>query len=90
MILEHGEYDLPELFGALLARLREHLQGMDRHVEVLEVLIQRGLWNNVASRRLLQNPSIGTITVSVQITSIGDAMQFKSGRQLAGQAGVGT
>ncbi len=39
MILEHGEYDLPELFGALLARLREHLQG-GPHVEVLEVLIQ--------------------------------------------------
>ena len=87
-ILEDGENGLPDAFRALLHRLGEHLQALGRHVEELEVQIQ--LWHrgNAASQRLAQIPGIGPITASALVATIGDARNFRSGRQLAAWLGL--
>jgi transposase len=87
-ILEDAENGLPGLFRALLARLGEHLQILDRHVEELEAQIQLWHRDNATSRRLAQIPGIGPITASALAASIGDAKQFKGGRQLAAWLGL--
>lgn len=87
-ILEDGENELPGPFRALLHRLGEHLQVLDRHVGELEVQIQIWHQHNPMSRCLAQIPGIGPITASALAASIGDAKSFTSGRQLAAWLGL--
>jgi len=87
-ILEDAENGLPGLFRALLVRLGEHLQTLDRHVEELEAQIQLWHRSNATSRRLAQIPGIGPITASALAASISDGKQFKNGRQLAAWLGL--
>jgi transposase len=87
-ILEDGENDLPGSFRRLILRLLDHLKALDRQVGELETEI--GLWhkNNAASQKLAKIPGIGPITASAVSASIGDARNFKSGRQLAAWLGI--
>ena len=87
-ILEDGENDLPGSFRSLLQRLADHLKALDRQVGELEVEIQ--LWHreNDASQKLAKIPGIGPITASALVATIGDARNFKNGRQLAAWLGI--
>ncbi len=70
-------------------RLTENLKEMDRQVNELEKQIQ--LWHrgNEASRKLEAIPGLGPITASAIVATVGDAREFRNGRQLAaGMAGV--
>ena len=72
----------------LLERLTENLKEMDRQVDELEKQIQ--LWHreNEASRRLAEIPGIGPITASAIAATVGNAREFKNGRQLAAWMGL--
>jgi transposase len=87
-ILEDAENDLPGSFRSLLQRLADHLKVLDRQVGELEVEIQ--LWHreNDASKKLAKIPGIGPITASALVATIGDARNFKNGRQLAAWLGI--
>ena len=87
-ILEDGENDLPGSFRLLIGRLTDHLKELDRQVGELEVQIQ--LWHreNSASKKLEKIPGIGPMTASAMVASIGDARNFKNGRQLAAWLGI--
>lgn len=87
-ILEDGENDLPGNFRSLLQRLADHLKALDRQVGELEVEIQ--LWHreNDASQKLAKIPGVGPITASALVATIGDARNFKNGRQLAAWLGI--
>jgi transposase len=87
-ILEDGENGLPGTMRNLLARLSENLKAMDRQVAELEQQIQ--LWHrqNEASQRLGEIPGIGPITASAIAATVGNAREFKSGRQLAAWMGL--
>lgn len=87
-ILEDGENALPGSFRALLARLGEHLKGLDRQVGEIEVQIHDWHRGNEASRKLERIPGIGPITASALVATIGDANSFKNGRQLAAWLGL--
>lgn len=87
-ILEDGENGLPGIFRQLIARLGEHFKELDRQVQELEVKIQAWHRDSAASRRLAQIPGIGPITASALVASIGDARNFKDGRQLAAWLGL--
>ncbi len=58
-ILEDGENDLPGPIRALLVRLGEHLQSLDRHVEELEAQIQRGTGTTPRAANWLRFPASG-------------------------------
>jgi len=87
-ILEDGENGLPGTMRNLIDRLTENLKEMDRQVNELEKQI--GLWHreNEASRRLAEIAGIGPITASAIVATVGDAREFKNGRQLAAWMGL--
>jgi len=87
-ILEDGENDLPGSFRLLIERLADHLKELDRQVGELEVQIQLWHKDNSASQKLEKIPGIGPITASAVAASIGDARNFKNGRQLAAWLGI--
>ena len=87
-ILEDGENGLPGVMRGLLARLTENLKEMDTQVNELEKQIK--LWHreNEAGTRLAEIPGIVPITASATVATVGDARQFKNGRQLAAYVGL--
>jgi transposase len=87
-ILEDGENSLPGTMRNLLDRLTDNLKEMDRHVHELEAQIQ--LWHreNALSRKLAEIPGLGPITASAIVATVGDAREFKNGRQLAAWMGL--
>lgn len=87
-IIEDGENDLPGSFRLLIQRLVDHLKELDRQVGELEVEIQRWHRENSASQKLAKIPGIGPLTASAMVASIGDARNFKNGRQLAAWLGI--
>ena len=87
-ILEDGDNDLPWSFRLLIQRLFDHLKELDRQVRELEGDIQAWHRENSASQRLAQIPGIGPVTATALVASVGDARQFKNGRQLAAWLGI--
>jgi transposase len=72
----------------LIERLAKNLKEMDRQAKELEAQIQ--LWHreNEASRKLAEIPGLGPITASAIVATVGDAREFKNGRQLAAWMGL--
>ncbi len=87
-IIEDGENDLPGSFRLLIQRLLDHLKELDGQVGELELEIQRWHRENAASQKLAKIPGIGPMTASAVVASIGDARNFKNGRQLAAWLGI--
>jgi len=87
-ILEDWENGLPGTMRNLIERLTENLKEMDRQAKELEAQIQ--LWHraNAASRKLAEIPGLGPITASAIVATVGDAREFKNGRQLAAWMGL--
>lgn len=87
-ILEDAENDLPGTMRRLLERLNDHLKELDRQVNELELQIK--LWHkeNEASQRLEAIPGVGPITASAIVSTVGNATEFKDGRQLAAWLGL--
>jgi transposase len=87
-ILEDAENGLPGMSRELFARLLEHLRYLDMQVQGLEAQIKAWHREDGASRRLEQIPGIGPLTASALVASIGDARNFKNGRQLSAWLGL--
>lgn len=87
-IIEDGESDLPGSFRLLIERLLDHLKELDRQVGELEAAIQSWHRQDTASQKLARVPGLGPLTASAMAASIGDARNFKNGRQLAAWLGI--
>jgi transposase len=87
-ILEDGENGLPGTLRNLIERLAENLKEMDRQAKELEAQIQMWHRQNEASRKLAEIPGLGPITASAIVATVGDAREFKNGRQLAAWMGL--
>jgi transposase len=87
-IIEDGENDLPGSFRLLIGRLIDHLKELDRQVGELEAAIQSWHRQNTASQKLAAIPGLGPLSASALAASIGDARNFKNGRQLAAWLGI--
>lgn len=87
-ILEDGENGLPGAMRNLIERLAENLKEMDRQVKELEAQIQKWHRENEASLKLAGIPGLGPITASAIVATVGDAREFKNGRQLAAWMGL--
>jgi len=87
-ILEDADNELPGSFRRLIQRLLDHLKELDRQAKELEAEI--GCWHkeNAASQKLAGIPGVGPLTASAMAASIGDARNFKNGRQLAAWLGL--
>jgi transposase len=87
-ILEDGENGLPGAMRHLIERLAANLKEMDRQVKELEAQIQKWHRENEASLKLADIPGLGPITASAIVATVGDAREFKNGRQLAAWMGL--
>ena len=87
-ILEDAENSLPEIMRHLLRRLNDHLAELNHQAEELELQVKLWHKNNEASQKLEAIPGIGPITASAIVATIGDAREFKNGRQLAAWFGL--
>jgi len=87
-ILEDAENGLPGTLRKLLERLNDHLKELDCRVAELELQIK--LWHkkNEASKKLEAIPGIGPITASAIVATVGNATEFKNGRQLSAWFGL--
>jgi len=87
-ILEDASNELSDPMRALLARLLEHLKELGRQAKDLETEIIEWHRHNELSRKLEAVPGIGPITASAMVASVGDAKNFRNGRQLAAWLGL--
>ena len=87
-ILEDAENGLPGILRKLLERLNDHLKELNRQAEELELQIK--LWHkeNESSQKLEAIPGIGPITASAIVATVGNATEYKNGRQLAAWLGL--
>jgi len=87
-LLDEAKDVLPAAFCQLIERLLTHLKELKRQVDELELEILRWHRQNEASRNLETIPGVGPITASALVASVGDARNFKNGRQLAAWLGL--
>ena len=80
--------DLPGTFRDLLQRLYDHLKELDNQADELDAKIQQWHKASDASKKLAEIPGIGPITATALVASIGDAKNFKNGRELAAWLGL--
>ena len=72
----------------LIQRLVDQLKELDRQVGELETEVQLWHRDSATSQKLAKIPGIGPMTASAMVASIGDARNFKDGRQLAAWLGI--
>ena len=88
MLIEDAANELPGVFRLLIQRLLDHLKQLDRQVQELEAQIVAWHRQSDLSRKLGQIPGIGPITACALVASLGDAKNFKDGRQVAAWLGL--
>lgn len=87
-ILADADNPLPGEMRTLLIRLHDHLKALGLQVEELELQIKQWHKANAASLKLEAIPGIGPITASAIVATVGNATEFKNGRQLAAWLGL--
>jgi transposase len=79
---------LPVLAAAALRDLFDHVRSLDERVRQCEVELEQHARNDERARRLQALSGVGPIGASAIVASIGDAHEFKNGRQFAAWLGL--
>jgi len=87
-LIEDASNELPGIFRRLIDQLLNHLRWLDEQIKMIEKEIHAWHRNNADSQRLEQVPGIGVIIATAMIAMIGDARNFKNGRELAAWIGL--
>ena len=84
-----GEHpDMPELANGILGTQCYQLLGLNERIAGYTRLIEQHALLDANARRLMRMPGIGPITASALVATIGDAKQFRTGRDLAAWLGL--
>jgi transposase len=87
-ILEDAENGLPDVSRELFARLFGHFRELDRQMKELELQIKAWHRQSTASLRLEAIPGLGPLSASAVVASVGNARDFRNGRQFAAWLGL--
>ena len=87
-LLEDADNGLSFNFRELLSDLYDELKLLQRNIDTLTERIERQVRQDADGRRLLEAPGIGPITASALLAAVGDARQFRNGRQMAAFLGL--
>jgi transposase len=87
-LLEDADNGLSFEFRELLSDLYEELRLLQASIDTLTERIERQVRLDVDGRRLLEVPGVGPITASALLATVGDARQFRNGRQMAAFLGL--
>jgi transposase len=79
---------LPELARAAIDDLLEQLRGLDERVEAYDRRLEAQARLSEAARRLMKIRGIGPITALAIVATVGNAREFKNGRQFAAWVGL--
>ena len=79
---------LPVAMRELMGELRDALQENDDRIAHLDRLIQQQASQDKRVQRLMKIEGVGPISATALVAAVGDARQFKSGRQLAAWLGL--
>jgi transposase len=88
IIADDKDIRLPDVAHEALGFLVKQLHGVKEQIAMLEKKLKAWHRSNEASRRLETIPGVGVITATALVATIGDAHQFKSGRELAAWLGL--
>lgn len=86
--LENAENELTTSARRLLSTLRERLKELDAHVDALSAEIEALADRSDVAKRLMSIPGIGPLAATALLAAVGDAKQFKSGRDLSAWLGL--
>jgi transposase len=88
MVLEDAENGLTATAREWLHALAEELQALDQRIAATDQQIERVFEADEACQRLAQLPGIGPLTATALVAAVGDATEFKNGRQFAAWLGL--
>jgi len=87
-LLEDAQNGLSGVFRRLLADLYDDLVALDTRIATLDQAMDRYVREHEALQRLCRVPGIGPVTAVALTANVGDARQFKNGRQMAAFFGL--
>lgn len=87
-LLEDGDNGLSFDFRQLLAELHDELRMLQASIDTLTRRIEHAVRHDRQGRRLLEIPGVGPLTASALIAAVGEARQFRNGRQMAAFLGL--
>lgn len=87
-VLEDASNGLPDTLRALLARQGQWLRELDAEVKHYDQELERLARAHPVCRRLLTIPGIGPVTATALVALVGDARQFRNGRQMGAWLGL--
>ena len=86
--LGDAENDLTPAFRRLLASLRAYLAELEEHIDQFSQEIQAIADRDDVARRLMTIPGVGPLAATALLAAVGDARQFKRGRDLSDWLGL--
>jgi transposase len=87
-ILEDGENGLTGEFRRLLYELWEELRALDERTGCHDARIEAHAKGDQRVRRLMQIEGIGPVSASALVAAVGDARQYRNGREMAAALGL--
>jgi transposase len=88
LMIEDAENGLCVAMRSLMKSLHAELVSVDARLDELDKQVKTHANTHPDARRIQQLDGVGPITASAIVSSIGDARQFKSGRELAAWLGI--
>ncbi len=87
-VLEDAENELPVEGRALLRDLSEELRRLDERVKLFDAQVAATAQRLEACQRLMAIPGIGLQTATALVAAVGDAAEFRNGREMAAWLGL--
>lgn len=82
------EESLPQILLNLVNRMRNRLAGIELEIRSLDHEIDAQNKRDDRCQRILEIPGVGRLAASALVASVGDAKEFRSGRQFAAWLGL--
>ena len=87
-VLEDAENELTSLTREVVQELQEEFNALNKRINDYDRRITQAFQANDRCQQIATVPGIGEITATALIAAIGDAKQFKNGRQLSAWLGL--
>lgn len=88
VILEDAENGLSGLFRELLVEMAERLRLLDERIQKYDLRVARVFGQDERCHRLAQVEGVGPLIATALVAAVGNAHEFKSGRELSAWLGL--
>jgi len=87
-LLDDPQYPVPLRLKSVVMRLHRQIQQLNDEIKDIESDLKQQLKEDDAGNRLQSIPGIGPITASAVLADVGDASNYRSGRDFAASLGL--